>query len=1807
MIGCNTGDGDDISITTNVGDLMVGPIVATGTATFTANGPGANVETCGNVTATGALVMDAGTGDADVIINSGHQVQGSSVQFVSGTGAGSEVFIGNGSSATATTGDATITSPELDMASGSNSINATLGSITVSQPNAASLAVNLGTNSSLNATNAGQDITFNGTGININGGGEGLINANDVVALNGSGGAVSLNADQVNGCITGEGTTVAVTTDNTAADLNIGTPTAALNSTAGDITITSGRNVNFKGDSSAVGGDLNVNTANNGQVGLQSGANIEGNEVNISGNTINMANGVGSSITANTGDVNIQNNGAGDLTVNMQNNTNITSTNGDVNFNPTTASGVDVNGTAGSTIAANGGNGNISYNSAGNNVDVEVGNLNGMNTGASVNADFDTLNGTLQIGPFTATGDMNLNQQAPFGPTNSNITLKDTVAITGNLAATTGTAAQLNIQNNGGNPANITVGGTANLNTPTVDFVGDNGSFTSTGDLTIQSNAAGGALTVDSTGANITTLASTGGDINFNPTTAGAITVSGGAGTLGLAGTILNYNGGNAGNVTVDIDSITGCNVGTGNNISITTSNVNSDILVGTQAGGNLTAAGTLTLNSARDVIFKGGDSTATGTVDIDAGRDVIVADNAAASVTTDGDINIDAGDGVNIGNNAVGSLLSNNGNIAINAAGASGTGSNDLNIGVTNAASGSSVQATNGNVTLGTTGDDSEVRIGFDGDGSVVAGGTVSITTTGLDSDIDIGDDGGMGSVTAGGDITFNSSDGVTVGDDSFGSVTSTGGNISITANNDSLVVADEAGANGSFIRADNGNVTLLANGPDTDIEIGDTGNGSVTASGSITATTTGVNGDIKVGEDSGATGAVNAGGDITFNANDGVSIGEDGVGTVTSTNGNISITANGASGAPVQDLSIGLNAGSDGSSVNASNGDVSLITTGANSINVGTGGNASVTAGNNFIVNSAADVNIGNTGSGTTGTVTGNNGTGSITSGSGNVSIADNSSASANGNLNIDATGTTSLNVNMGTDAFVTSSTGSVSFQQAGAGNEGQITVIGGTINSAGCIQYHVGNNDLNVDVAALNSVAGNEILSTAAFGPTSVSLVAATGDVNLCAGNDIQTEQAPGTDAGPVTIIANNGTVNLNNNNIFTNGAGTGNGGNVNINGSTGVINGGDILANSGGGPGSNGGNITINGGTGTVDVGILNTGGTNNSGNVSVLSNGNIGTGNIITSSGNTSGTVNVDSTNGNVTTGDIDTSSTTGNAGGITTNSGGNTTLGNIVGIGGGAAGNGATVNSTSGGNLTTGTITITSTNGTGGTFTGNAPAGTITTGPIDASSTNGQGGNVTTNSQNVVIGGGINLNGGTNGGILDLTTTDPNNPLVVGGGGPNSINGNVTANGTNGNGGTIMFTTNDLTQNAGNIISANGGQNGGVVTFNPQDPSRFFQTYNINGIVCADGTANPNTGVVGFGAGGGQNLALNVGATGNIKAGQQITLGNLVPNTGLPQAPPSGLIVVSPQPGGTPSNPIFAMPPFSSPLVVVNGTLFFPPPPPTPTVDTLGGGTGNPFAGLFALLALQNANQNLFIPLMPRDQTELSGYVRQDEEKETDPQVNRVLQGCKTFESNFSTGNNEHQRLSKLLELGQLNQDGLLDLKMGNAFVSPQSGSTSVKTNDCQVLIAKNAGVFISEDGNDTAIFNLHQRMPGGVKIVVGNKMIDLPPGRMLLVSRQGTKNFNAVKHQAKIVGYRNPTYYKVNKDMDVFVADFSIPSALMKIKPLRDMSKSKDRTDKKVFKMLLMNAVLLQEHSRGKGRFMTPPGGLFNQQSGGI
>lgn len=571
--------------------------------------------------------------------------------------------------------------------------------------------------------------------------------------------------------------------------------------------------------------------------------------------------------------------------------------------------------------------------------------------------------------------------------------------------------------------------------------------------------------------------------------------------------------------------------------------------------------------------------------------------------------------------------------------------------------------------------------------------------------------------------------------------------------------------------------------------------------------------------------------------------------------------------------------------------------------------------------------------------------------------------------------------------------------------------------------------------------------------------------------------------------------------------------------------------------------------------------------------------------------------------------DVNTSSTTGVGGAITivANGGAVDLEGNSV-IASGAGGGGSITIYGNGGIQNGGDIISSGTNNSsGGKIDLQAPGQDIVVNTIQAlGNGTGNGGSVTTVSSNLRVVDcdsnflSIDVNAGTGGtgGHVSVTTTS-NNPFIVGDSSVNGLECGIGANGQNG--GLIQLGNNGgLVVNAGSSITANGTTgNGGVVVIGLANPGSGTLTVVNNGLIEATNNAD-TTGIVAFNTGPGQDLNLDT-RDGIVHAGDCIHLGNVDPVTGEVISPIGGVLTVRGK-----NNLI-------SDCIEYNGILPTPPSPPVPPAPPVPGTGGiSPFQFFFGFL-----NGGGFLPFLPNggnvnDFFVLSktpnditppkkGWVS-DEEDEEEAFIKQlrhskmcgIIDGDLTYSTAFNTNDSELARLQTAgIQLASGSKDNYFNLDKGNMIFAP-SKDIVVGTHEGNVHIPAGSVAFIMENGNDVAIYDFHQNGPKGIKIVSGGKLVTLDPGRMVLLSRSGATDFDAIAHHCRCIGYRHAKTQQLNSDITAFAMDFSIPSALSAVIPFKQMVASNNPSDKKTIEKIMMNAVLLQESTGYRGPFKT-------------
>jgi hypothetical protein len=106
------------------------------------------------------------------------------------------------------------------------------------------------------------------------------------------------------------------------------------------------------------------------------------------------------------------------------------------------------------------------------------------------------------------------------------------------------------------------------------------------------------------------------------------------------------------------------------------------------------------------------------------------------------------------------------------------------------------------------------------------------------------------------------------------------------------------------------------------------------------------------------------------------------------------------------------------------------------------------------------------------------------------------------------------------------------------------------------------------------------------------------------------------------------------------------------------------------------------------------------------------------------------------------------------------------------------------------------------------------------------------------------------------------------------------------------------------------------------------------------------------------------------------------------------------------------------------------------------------------------------------------------------------------------------------------------------------------------------------------------------------MKVVTGNKLVTLDPGRLLVLTQQETRDFERVVGRCRCIGYRNAEEEDINGSIRAFGMDFSIPSIVSNVIPLKQMLNATSGPDKAAMDKILKNSALLMELTASAGPF---------------
>lgn len=172
-------------------------------------------------------------------------------------------------------------------------------------------------------------------------------------------------------------------------------------------------------------------------------------------------------------------------------------------------------------------------------------------------------------------------------------------------------------------------------------------------------------------------------------------------------------------------------------------------------------------------------------------------------------------------------------------------------------------------------------------------------------------------------------------------------------------------------------------------------------------------------------------------------------------------------------------------------------------------------------------------------------------------------------------------------------------------------------------------------------------------------------------------------------------------------------------------------------------------------------------------------------------------------------------------------------------------------------------------------------------------------------------------------------------------------------------------------------------------------------------------------------------------------------------------------------------------------------------------------------------------------------------------------------------------GIDEVNRLAKEgILIGSDSEDNYINLEHGNVLLNPEK-DTLIGTSHGKISIGPGSTVFIMQSTNSLVVYDISQTQPQQITVTVNGKAIVLESGRMFVLTRENTRNFEKLNINCHAVTYSNVQSLDLDNNIKAFLANFSVASALVTIEPLKRLTVSHNRRDKLALEQLVNNARL--------------------------
>ncbi|MDZ4833080.1 MAG: hypothetical protein SGJ27_04695 [Candidatus Melainabacteria bacterium] len=168
------------------------------------------------------------------------------------------------------------------------------------------------------------------------------------------------------------------------------------------------------------------------------------------------------------------------------------------------------------------------------------------------------------------------------------------------------------------------------------------------------------------------------------------------------------------------------------------------------------------------------------------------------------------------------------------------------------------------------------------------------------------------------------------------------------------------------------------------------------------------------------------------------------------------------------------------------------------------------------------------------------------------------------------------------------------------------------------------------------------------------------------------------------------------------------------------------------------------------------------------------------------------------------------------------------------------------------------------------------------------------------------------------------------------------------------------------------------------------------------------------------------------------------------------------------------------------------------------------------------------------------------------------------------------------------------NQQNPHQISSGSFLYTPADDMV-VKTSLTTVKIDKGSMVLLMVHENSVAVFNLHDSHKNAVTLSAGKQSLSVSPGHQAVLTRSTSDDFHLI-NPAEIFQYRNLKHKVVANGLQMFTSEFSVPTALMAIKPAKQLLLSQDKNLKRLTNNVLKTTAIMAELNRSSTKFEEMP-----------